>query len=644
MKTRVSSADATRLMLRPRTSGLAPWIVLGVIAIGFAGSGARVGNWIVTVVGALSLALVIVGVARTRVGAEIGPDGVRRSSGFGRELIAWSEIARVMTGPPRALILIRRDGRMVGLPNVVGWRPDGSRVSLEQAVAVIEAELARHRPESAGPAEAAPLTIERRLAWKPVLAMIIMLGAMGGAVAVGAVLASPWLGLLAAFFFGLAAWLVWVTAASGTVIGPDGIHNRGPVRTLFIPWSEIAAVTGMESPPRVVQIVRRDGTRTIMAAIRDGDVASDGLAFDDVVEVIRQRAGVESLGLPQTPVELAEAPATPFSLRPSRRPLWWLLPAAAACLVLSYLAFRSEAWMVYFAHPVAPAILFALLALKLSRGRTEAGPDGLRNRMMVRTMTIDWADVDRFVITPTMFGRVLQVARKTGKQISLAAPREGLLAREPEFQAYAEKMRALAAQRTPEPPAITEPVSQRAMRIVYSIPLVIVLAMTLFLTRPWLEPWWPGQHVATTLPHACAVTEDIAPQLVSNGVAEVNDHQQDSGAGDSYCAWRNRHGVSLTVGIQLWDRASDQSATALAREDFDSEREYFFGGTPAPASGVGDQALRATDTDNSVVMLLARRANVIVKIRYTATGKVDESSVDNVTAAARAVVDSVKVD
>jgi hypothetical protein len=94
-------------------------------------------------------------------------------------------------------------------------------------------------------------------------------------------------------------------------------------------------------------------------------------------------------------------------------------------------------------------------------------------------------------------------------------------------------------------------------------------APTVFLTRPWLDPWWPGRHEVTRTPHACDIPgiEPIVP-----GLHKVAGHYS-SKAQESTCTWvigtTHREGDSrLRVGLN-WDRRSfTQDAERNAHDVF----------------------------------------------------------------------------
>ncbi len=142
------------------------------------------------------------------------------------------------------------------------------------------------------PATAAP-TIERRLTWIPILPLLVGFSVMGVAAGGYAVhLASGRLLSIALALAAAIAFLMTMTVWSRTIIAMDGIRDRRPFAPeVFIPWNEVQEVVVTAQRQRTVKIIRhgRRWGRTL-SAIRDGDVAPDGLGFDELIAVIRHRA------------------------------------------------------------------------------------------------------------------------------------------------------------------------------------------------------------------------------------------------------------------------------------------------------------------------------------------------------------------
>jgi hypothetical protein len=300
--------------------------------------------------------------------------------------------------------------------------------------------------------------IVRRPRWRPVRSYLILFGVLG-AVAAALSRQSGWLIVPAVLLLGLAAFIALATARGRTEITADGVRNRLLFRLALIPWSDIRDVVVSARPPRSVKVVRANGLTTALVAGRDAGVHPDGLTVDDIADVIRERASAPDPVLPE---------ARPLSLRPSRLPLVWVLPAAVAALAAATVLRGVIAFYL-----LVIGVLLGSLALKLMKGRTEAEPDGLRNRLISRTATVPWKDVDGIAVIPTLFGRIVEIRTKGGSRIRLAAPREGLLDRSGHLDDHVATVRALAGSPTPSL-AVS---SVRAARTTYVVLIVAVVVL-----------------------------------------------------------------------------------------------------------------------------------------------------------------------
>ena len=362
--------------------------------------------------------------------------------------------------------------------------------------------------------------------------------------------------LAAVFALGLAGFLFAATTRALTEIGPDGIRNRALVRTVFVPWSDVAEVVVSEGPSRTVRIMRHGGARMTLAAVPDSDLQVDGLGLDDVADVVRERATA-------VPVAPLPKPRT-LSLRPSLRPLAWIVPLLVALAALvSFLG--SSVPLV--AIVMVSAVYLLLLAWRLLWARTVAGPAGLRNRLGLATTVVSWGDIEEFVVVPTLFGRVVRVTRPPRRQFTLAAPREGLLGRDASLDSSVAVMRALAAVDGESPRVRTLP---GGVRVVWWVALALTLVLGTVVAKPWLEPWWPTRHGATSLPGACdLLTADH--RLVPDGSDSDGGGYDSRRSATSYCS---RHGGSGEVGLDLdlQRRALGQGGTRVARRLYPGRR------------------------------------------------------------------------
>ncbi|MGP4024182.1 hypothetical protein [Actinomadura sp. 3N407] len=189
-------------------------------------------------------------------------------------------------------------------------------------------------------------------------------------------------------------------------------------------------------------------------------------------------------------------PARALALRPSRKPLIWLLPLFAVLAWLCTRAYGDAGIPSVFGFLVAVLVVQAALILKLLRGFTRADESGFRNRLVFTTRTVPWSDAGLFSVIPTLFGRVVQVEVGEGKRFFLAAPRDGLFGRDPGMHATLETMRALAGPGQVQ--IVPRPV--RTVRTVLWGAVAFAVCVAVTVGQPWLEPWWPGRAEAETIP------------------------------------------------------------------------------------------------------------------------------------------------
>ncbi|XVQ09928.1 hypothetical protein ACQP1W_46680 [Spirillospora sp. CA-255316] len=467
-----------------------------------------------------------------------------------------------------------------------------------------------------------PAVVVRRLGWKPVRGLVLVLAVIG---VVLLALAWVWTALLPVALAALAGagFLVAVTVRARTEIGPDGIRNRPLRKETFIPWDDITDVVGMESAPRVITVVRAGKDPVTLAAVRDDGTAPDGLGFDDLVALVRERArgGGSDRDEPVPPAE-------PLSLRPSRRPLIWLLPVfAVGAWSLLTDTFGGSNLAFAFGYLAAVVLFQALLILKLLFGFTEADGSGLRNRLIFKTRTVPWSEVGRLSVMPTLFGRIVQVEVRDGKGLFLAAPRDGLLGRDPGMAATLEAMRALAGPGRVK--VVPNPV--RTVRGMLWGAIAFALCVAVAIGQPWLEHWWPGRAEADKIPRACSVIDPATRQRMLPGpVAPERSAANDSFSNYNYsavsrCLRADEDGNTLSLDLDLSRRVAFGSATDEARDEMALERK-FLGQVPAgrpgpaPVRGLGDEAWRTvwTEDGETEVDVLVRYANVVIKVDYGA--------------------------
>lgn len=128
----------------------------------------------------------------------------------------------------------------------------------------------------------------------------------------------------------------------------------------------------------------------------------------------------------------AEPFPPPLKLRPDRRNVALVAAVVAAGPALAVLGWQSKNSPATIVGAFA-AVFFLRNEVLMLRSRTVAWPDGLYNRLTLRTAEIAWTNADRLIVVPTLFGRFVQLVETDGSRFTLAAPRRGLLARGARF-------------------------------------------------------------------------------------------------------------------------------------------------------------------------------------------------------------------
>ncbi|TYK49214.1 hypothetical protein [Actinomadura decatromicini] len=346
----------------------------------------------------------------------------------------------------------------------------------------------------------------------------------------------------------------------------------------------------------------------------------------------------------------------PLSLRPSRRPLVWAVPLLVLAAVVEVRIFGEFRLFLLGNALIVGLVLLAAMVLKLLRGRTDADAGGVRNRLVGRTRRLVWSEIDEMTVTPTLFGRVVTVRGHAVRRTMLAAPREGLLARDPAFDETLRTMRALAA---PRELRLTDNV-HRSARVTYWVMIAVFLGAGTFLWRPWLETWWPGVDEAVELPRACAVADAATARLVLPAAGRPESDGRDwTYSASSDCRYRDADGRTLSLELELKRRTGSSSGTeeigdeyARARQfEADSARQFSarpkeWAVTTGDVAGLGDEAWRSVVVDRSdgaaAVRLVVRRGNVLIQVRYDANRPADRS-VSVATALARSAISRIEI-
>ncbi|KAB2341313.1 hypothetical protein [Actinomadura rudentiformis] len=155
-------------------------------------------------------------------------------------------------------------------------------------------------------------------------------------------------------------------------------------------------------------------------------------------------------------------------LHPERRSPLIAIPALAAGPVLLLAGILDPSVTALIVGFGATAFAARSLVI-LNCGVTEAWPDGLTNRLAGRQAEVAWERVVRFVVVPTLFGRLVQAEERDGARISLAAPRSGLIMRSPGFgDQLNELTRMPGGGREPVPVQAPEPAQAVVAHLVQS--------------------------------------------------------------------------------------------------------------------------------------------------------------------------------
>jgi hypothetical protein len=329
---------------------------------------------------------------------------------------------------------------------------------------------------------------------------------------------------------------------------------------------------------------------------------------------------------------ITETAAETPVLRPSRRPLRFMAPLVVAeTLVVVALAFgrglgfeRKIVGLLVLALPIF-LIMLALVwrpwryVLTMMFGRTEVGRDGLVNRTMAGSTRIGWRDVAYLDVRRSLFGRKLHaVLKKRRRRVALAAPRDGLLVPAAEFDAALAALERSAADF--EVPVRTRPrLSRRTGWTTLCVTTALLVGSAGFLTRPWLDDWWPGRAAVVRPPHACAIpgVAGLVP-----GLHETDNHYSRA-AQESSCTWapsaaRRGGDPRLEVHLSWYGRGFSRDSNRQAHDAFLDRQD---GDPYRPVPGVGDEAAEhyyPPDSSGVWGNLLVRRANVFVRVDYGA--------------------------
>lgn len=285
--------------------------------------------------------------------------------------------------------------------------------------------------------------------------------------------------------------------------------------------------------------------------------------------------------------------------RPARKVLVvagiWLLVAVISLYAIAALDLTGAF------YPLTAAILLAAYyALLATRGCTELTEEGVHNTLL-RTATIPWDEVDRIQLVRSGRAAWLQLVLDR-RRIRLAAPRTGLIARDPAFEDHlAEFGNAHEVTETRIPGWLTAAAA--------TIAVVLVAAAVAVLDRPWLSDWWPGVRAAPTTPVPCQVLDQPTLDRVLTAHHDAGT-PTDAFFGDG-CEWRRLGDLDwdLVLSYDRFTRTAKATSADAAADAFD-----LFTGHDGrrPVQGLGDEA--STWTTGALTSVLVRKANVIIEI------------------------------
>lgn len=321
--------------------------------------------------------------------------------------------------------------------------------------------------------------------------------------------------------------------------------------------------------------------------------------------------------------------------RPAGRSLILTLPAAAAAVPLWLLAARQQLIATAFVGGVVVFLLWWRVAFTVY-ARTAAGPDGICDRVVRGERHLPWAEIESVQVRRGAFGRVLKVVRADGNTVTLAAPREGPFTSRRSFDDTAAALWRAAPVEVPVHEHRAAPSwAARAGGVLVTVVLPAGLAVVLaaLLDEPWKSPFWPGTHEVSAVPAACAAlsgppatagppatvlvphpnpARPVPPETETRSECEVQ-------------GLRKGRTVGLTVRYELSRREPgwDGDASAVAHRAFRAAVQVWSATPWTPVPGLGDEARSTVPIslgDRSRAEVIARRANVIVTVRYTIPG------------------------
>jgi hypothetical protein len=316
----------------------------------------------------------------------------------------------------------------------------------------------------------------------------------------------------------------------------------------------------------------------------------------------------------------------PLVLRSRRRSaLWWALLFVPWWVLVFLLAALSEEGLrfslLFLLLSVLPMPGLVLPAVSAQWGVTIVDGRGVTRRLGRSSVHVPWPEVVRIRIVPSWTGRRFVLHRISGRPIVLSGSWLGLFTDKAAETALIASIRARAGAYRPAVEARFAGANRAMAVMVTAMPLaalVAVGALTLYLTVPWAQPWWPGMVEAAHLPDDdCAVLDrDAAARLVpggrprSEGGAPLDQFR--------HCSWAaEAPSPELSVSLHLSKRrhGTDGDAVKRAHEFFVEKKDE----CPTGLRGLGAEACtgvrRLPDGSNEVVVT-AREHNVLVTVGY----------------------------
>lgn len=283
-----------------------------------------------------------------------------------------------------------------------------------------------------------------------------------------------------------------------------------------------------------------------------------------------------------------------MTLRPSRRPLPWLVLAFVLSLGAVWIAVRLLSDMPIYVMSLAFAGGFGLLfsgyhLLLMFRGRTVIGPDWVSNHRITSERSASWEEIDEVVVLSGFGGRRIRLRITKDIGFELVAPR----GRDPLLDTVLEALTRAATPRTS---------NAGWVNLVLPGILAVQLVIAMVLQPPWLDARWPGRHEATRAPEACAVADwAVVVRMLtitrfSYGYPSVQR---------SSCTWQGATNESVTLDIKVFRNRREDNTEAAVQG---------LAGDQGSDLALGDGAKQWLTARG--VTIRARKANVLVTVSY----------------------------